>query len=226
MPASRKSKTKVKSKLPDSGISRLDKLPIEIKNQIYDNNYSEMYPFFLQHIQYRLDIPCVRNNIVYDYDKIIKKLKIKNSDIKNFNNIKDKRNFKDFNKKIDYFIHTYVTPTIIEYEEIMEIIEPLSVYNERNHDFEYYLNKINLVESRLKTHINKFNKLLHILKSKFNCNFNLIQVIFINNAIYHLNKVTKKLLPTITSKKNSIRYTRSLNDLKKSRYYTRRLRTI
>ncbi len=127
MPASRKSKTKVKSKLPDSGISRLDKLPIEIKNQIYDNNYSEMYPFFLQHIQYRLDIPCVRNNIVYDYDKIIKKLKIKNSDIKNFNNIKDKRNFKDFNKKIDYFIHTYVTPTIIEYEEIMEIIEPLSV---------------------------------------------------------------------------------------------------
>lgn len=44
MPTSRKYKTK--SKLPDSGISRLDKLPIEIRSQIYDNNYSQMFPFF------------------------------------------------------------------------------------------------------------------------------------------------------------------------------------
>lgn len=44
MPTFRKSKTK--SKPPDSGISRLDKLPIEIRTQIYDNNYSEIFPFF------------------------------------------------------------------------------------------------------------------------------------------------------------------------------------
>jgi hypothetical protein len=225
MPTSRKSKTK--SKLPDSGISRLDKLPIEIRTQIYDNNYSKIFPFFLQHLQYRLDIPRVHYEYLnYDYYKIIKKLKIKNSDIKNFNNIKDKRNFKDFNKKIDKFIHNYVTPLIIEYGEIMEVIEPLSVYHEKNHDFEYYLNKINLVESRLKTHINQFNKLLYILKSKFNCNFNLAELIFINNAIHHLNKVTKKSLPTITTKKTTNKYTRSLSHSKKSNSNTRKTRSI
>ena len=225
MPTSRKSKTK--SKPPDSGISRLDKLPIEIRTQIYNNNYSEMYPFFLQHLQYRLDIHQVHYQYLhYDYFKIIKKLKIKNSDIKNFNNIKDKRNFRDFNKKIDKFIHNYVTPLIIEYGEIINIIEPLSVYNDRNHEFEYYLNKINLVESKLKTHINKFNKLLYILKSKFNCNFNLAQVIFINNAIYYLNKVTKKSIPTITSKKTNNRFTRSFTLSKKSNSYTRKTRSI
>lgn len=225
MPTSRKSKTK--SKPPDSGISRLDKLPIEIRTQIYDNNYSEMYPFFLEHLQQKLNIPIVHYNYLnYDYYKIIKKLKIKNSDIKNFNNLKDKRNFKDFNKKIDHFINTYVTPLIIEYGEIMDIIEPLSVYDERNHDFEYYLNKINTVESRLITHIKKFNKLLYILKSKFNCNFNLAELIFINNAIYHLNKVTKKSLPTITTKKTKNRFTRSLSHSKKSNSYTRKTRSI
>tara|TARA_B100001250_G_C19720066_1_gene753391 strand:- start:404 stop:1081 length:678 start_codon:yes stop_codon:yes gene_type:complete len=225
MPTSRKSKTK--SKLPDSGISRLDKLPIEIKSLIYDNNYSEMFPFFLQHLQNRLNIPQVHYQYInYDLHKIIKKLKIKNSDIKNFNNLKDKRNFKDFNKKIDKFINNYVTPLVIEYGEILDVIEPLCVYDERNHDFEYYLNKINIVESRLKTHINQFNKLLYILKSKFNCNFNLAELIFINNAIHHLNKVTKKSLPTITSKKTTNKYTRSLSHSKKSNSNTRKTRSI
>ena len=165
MPTSRKSKTL--SKPPNSGISRLDKLPIEIRSQIYDNNYSEIFPFFKEYLQEKLNIPRVHyNNLNYDYYKIIKKLKIKNSDIKNFNNLKDKKNFKDFDKKINHFINTYVTPLIIEYEEIIDIIEPLSVYNERNHDFEYYLNKINIVESRLISHIKKFDKLLYILKSR------------------------------------------------------------
>lgn len=41
MSTSRKSKTK--SKPPDSGISTLDKLPIEIGTQIYNNNYSHHF---------------------------------------------------------------------------------------------------------------------------------------------------------------------------------------
>lgn len=56
---------------------------------------------------------------------------------------------------------------MIQYGEIMDIIEPLCLYHDRNHDFDYYLNKINTVESRLITHIKKFNKLLYIFKSKF-----------------------------------------------------------
>ena len=225
MPSSRKSKTL--SKPPNSGISRLDKLPIEIRSQIYDNNYSEIFPFFKEYLQEKLNIPRVHyNNLNYDYYKIIKKLKIKNSDIKNFNNLKDKKNFKDFDKKINHFINTYVTPLIIEYEEIIDIIEPLSVYNERNHDFEYYLNKINIVESRLISHIKKFDKLLYILKSKFNCNFNLAELIFINNAIYYLNKVTKKSIPSITTKKNTNKYTRSLSHSKKSNSNTKKTRSI
>ena len=225
MPTSRKSKTK--SKPPDSGISRLDKLPIEIRNQIYHNNYSEIFPFFLEHLKNRLNIPIVNYKYLnYDYYKIINKLKIKNSDIKNFNNIKDKRNFKDFDKKIDHFIYTYVTPLVIEYGEIMDIIEPLCVNDDRNHDFEYYLNKINTVESRLITHIKKFNKLLYIFKSKFNCNFNLAQFIFINNAIYYLNKVTKKSIPKITTKKTINKYTHSFSHSKKSNTNTRKTRSI
>ncbi len=47
----------------------------------------------------------------------------------------------------------------------------------------------------------------------------------VNNAIKNINKVTKKLLPLITNKKNT-RYTRSLNDLKKSRDNTRKIRSI
>lgn len=225
MPTSRKSKTK--SKPRDSGVSRLDKLPIEIRNQIYDNNYSQMLPLILQHLQNRLNIPEVHYQYLhYDYHKIIKKLKIKNSDIKNFNNLKDKRNFKDFNKKIDHFINTYVTPLVIEYGQIMDIIESLSVSDERNHDFEYYLNKINTVESRLIGHVKKFNKLLYIFKSKFNSNFNLAELIFINNAIYYLNKVSKKSIPTISTKKTDNRFTRSLSHSKKSNSYTRKTRSI
>lgn len=228
MPISRKSKSKSKTiiKLSDTGISRLDKLPIEIRSQIYDNNYLNIYPIFLEHLKDRLNIRRVHYDIiVYDYDKIIKKLKIKNSDIKNFTNLKDKRNFKDFNKKIDILLDKYITPVIIEYGEIRDIIDTLSVSGNRYHDFEYYLNEINIVESKLIVHINKLNKLLYILKLKFNSSLRPNVISIINNAINNINKVTKKLLPLITNKKIT-RYTRSLNDLKKSRYNTRKIRSI
>lgn len=64
------------------------------------------------------------------------------------------------------------------------------------------------------------------VKSKFNCNFNLAELIFINNAIHHLNKVTKKSLPTITTKKTTNKYTRSLSHSKKSNSNTRKTRSI
>lgn len=224
MPTSKKSKSKskTKSKLVDSGISRLDKLPTEIRSQIYNNNYFEIFPFFLKHLQTKLENLKLRVNyryLHYDHKKIIQKLKIKNSDIKNFNNINDERNFKDFNKKIHDFINNYITPLVIEYGQIRDIIEPLSVNEERNHDFEYLNNIINIVEFRLKTHIKKFNKLLYILRSKYNSDFNLDELDFINNAINSLNKVTKKLLPTIKTQKSLIknRYTRSLTHSKKSK---------
>lgn len=60
----------------------------------------QKYFLFFEHFKNKLNIPIVNYKYLnYDYYKIINKLKIKNSDIKNFNNIKDKRNFKDFNKK-------------------------------------------------------------------------------------------------------------------------------
>jgi len=230
MPTYRKSKSKSKTKtiikLSDTGISRLDKLPIEIRSQIYDNNYLDIYPIFLEHLKNRLTIRRVHYDIiVYDYDKIIKKLRIKNSDINNFTNLEDKRNFKDFNKKINKLLNNYLTPVIIEYGEIREIIDTLSVSGNNYHDFEYYLNEINIVESKLIVHINELNKLLYILKLKYNSSLSPMFISNMNNAINNINKVTKKLLPLVTNKKNT-RYTRSLNNLKKSRDNTRKIRSI
>lgn len=228
MPTYRKSKSKTKTiiKLSDTGISRLDKLPIEIRSQIYDNNYLDIYPIFLEHLKNRLTIRRVHYDIiVYDYDKIIKKLRIKNSDINNFTNLEDKRNFKDFNKKINKLLNNYLTPVIIEYGEIREIIDTLSVSGNNYHDFDYYLNEINIVESKLIVHINELNKLLYILKLKYNSSLSPMFISNMNNAINNINKVTKKLLPLVTNKKNT-RYTRSLNNLKKSRDNTRKIRSI
>ena len=230
MPSSRKSKSKnstISTISNISNISRIDKLPYDIKCKIYNYNYSEIFPLFYQHLQAELYIPRVDYKYIdYDYCKIIKKLKIKNSVIKNLNNIKDKRNFKDFNKKIDKFINTYVTPTVIEYGSIMDIIEPLSVNNDRHHDFEYYLNNINIVESKLRTHINRFNKLLYMLRSKFNTNFNLNELIFINQAIYHINKVTKKPLPKVITEETINKYIHSLSYSKNSNSVTKQSNSI
>ena len=167
----------------------------------------------------KLNIQGYHSDIVYDYNKIIKKLKIKNSDIKNFENIESKRNFKDFDKKISIFFDKYITPVINEYREIYDIIERLNTSNMRNHDFSYHFNKINIVESELIVHTNKLNKLLHILKSKFNSGLKPHAIIFINNGINKINKVTKKPIPLIKNTKNTTRHTRSftLKRSKKSR---------
>lgn len=223
MPASRKSKPKPKSesvRIIDTGISRLDKLPPDIKNKIHSENYDyNIYPLFLKHLTMKLNIQGYHSDIVYDYNKIIKKLKIKNSDIKNFENIESKRNFKDFDKKISIFFDKYITPVINEYREIYDIIERLNTSNMRNHDFSYHFNKINIVESELIVHTNKLNKLLHILKSKFNSGLKPHAIIFINNGINKINKVTKKPIPLIKNTKNTTRHTRSftLKRSKKSR---------
>ena len=220
MPASRKSKPKSEPvRKIDTGISRLDKLPPDIKNKIHSENYDYIYPLFLKHLTMKLNIQGYHSDIVYDYNKIIKKLKIKNSDIKNFENIESKRNFKDFDKKISIFFDKYISPVINEYREIYDIIERLNTSNMRNHDFSYHFNKINIVESELIVHTNKLNKLLHILKSKFNSGLKPHAIIFINNGINKINKVTKKPIPLIKNTKNTTRHTRSftLKRSKKSR---------
>lgn len=224
MPTTRKSNPKSKSKseatmMIDTGKSRLDNLPPEIKDKIYRENYNYIYPLFLQHLTMKLNIQGYHSDIVYDYNKIIKKLKIKISDIKNFENIESKRNFKDFNKKISIFFDKYITPVINEYREIYDIIKRLSTSNIINHDFSYHFNKINIVESELVAHTNKLNKLLHILKLKFNSGLKPNAIIFINNGINKINKVTRKHIPLIKNTKNTTRHTRSftLKHSKKNR---------
>ena len=154
-----------------TGISK-DKLPPDIKNKIDDEKNDYIYSLFLKHLTMKLNIQGYYSDILYDYDKIIEKLKIKHSDIKNFENIESKRNFKDFDKKISIFFDKYITPLMNEYREIYNIIERLSTSNIRNHDFSYHFNKINIIESELFEHTNKLNKFLHILKSKFNSGLN------------------------------------------------------
>jgi len=217
MPASRKSKPKYEPvRIIDTGISRLDKLPSDIKNKIHSENNNNTYPLFLKHLTNKLNIQGYHSDIEYDYNKIIKKLQTKNSDIKNFENIESKRNFKDFDKKISIFFDKYITPVINEYREIYDIIERLNTSNIRNHDFSYHFNKINIVESKLIVHTNKLNKLLYILKSKFNSGLKPHAIIFINNGINKINKVTKKPIPLIKNTKNTTRHTRSFT-LKRSK---------
>ena len=210
----RKSK---KSKPQYSSISRIDKLPLDLKNSIFDNNYRKIFELAKSYLIDSLKIYQVGYNIFeYDYSKILEKLKVKHSDVKNYNKFNDKRNFKDLNKKIQKFINKLITPIVIEYGEIMDLLEPISLFNERHHDFSYRFSKINYVEQIMRKSINNLNKLLYKLKNQYNSTLLKNETDFLNSAIKKLNKIIKKPLPLIYYE-NSLTSQRFVNSNKTPR---------
>jgi len=231
---------KSKSKPKKSTITRLDKLPSDIKSHIYDINYDHISPIFDDYLKKRLNIHIVYYDLIeYDYIAIRKKFKISHKDIINYNNLDDKRNFKNFKKKIKKFIDNIITPLIITYGEILDVLEPLGLSGGYPYDFSFKPNNIHIIETKLNKYIPRLNRFLNILRVQYSSHFDTQASYFINQAITKINKVSKKKIPSVTpygerhTKTLSRKYTRSnsnsnsnININIKNKKYTRKTRSL
>ncbi len=228
MPNSRKPRTKkseVKLKPEDS---RLYHLPYELQRQIAKK--SDKYDFFMRKLQSRAHFIFSGgsqddNDIIdFDFNLILSKLKPNFfDDIINHEKIDDKRNFKDFQKKLDNFVDKYLLPTriyITAFEENFEIFleqeddytgNPIrELYKEDLKDYKFDPNipnvddefanmmyQINDMGKKGTKIINGINKQLLILNKHFNSTLKKDKYNNFNKIIKQYNKLYGKSLPLI-----------------------------
>ena len=233
--------------------SKLYHLPYEIQIEIAQK--AGIFDYFMEKLTTRLNY-IIRDDIIRDdiidlnYNLILLKLKPKFfDDIINPKKIDDKRNFKDFNtklEKLEKFVYKYVIP-LVEYigdfQEIFEIFldkdddyngDPIrELYRKDLKDYEFdpkmhpaddefgnMMQQINDMEKRGKIIISKINKQLFILNKHFNFTLKKDLLNLFNKIIKRYNKLYGKSLPLIDEYKHtSVR--RGYRRSSKNRRFTR-----
>tara|TARA_B100001093_G_C26843067_1_gene1021523 strand:- start:1622 stop:2566 length:945 start_codon:yes stop_codon:yes gene_type:complete len=254
MPTSKRKTSKKTSPKPKPEDSKLYHLPYEIQIEIAQK--AGIFDYFMEKLTIRLDYIIRDDTIDLDYNLILLKLKPKFfDDIINPKKIDDKRNFKDFNTKLEKFVYKYVIP-LVEYigdfKEIFKIFldkdddyngDPIrELYSEDLQDYEFdpkmhpaddefgnMMQQINDMEKRGKIIIPKINKQLFILNKHFNSTLKKDLLNLFNKIIKRYNKLYGKSLPLIDEYKHtSIRrgYRRSSKNRRFTRSATRNAKKV
>ena len=225
-PSKKKSKKTASKPKPED--SRLYHLPYEIQSKIAQKE--GRFDYFMEKLTIRLDYIFSDDIIDLDYNLILSKLKPKFfDDIINPKKIDDKRNFKDFNTKLEKFVYKYAVPLaeyIADFQQIFEIFldkdddyngDPIrELYSKdlkdykfdpkmhgADDEFENMIQRIKEIERRGKLIIPKINKQLLILNKHFNSTLKKDLLDLFNKIIKRYNKLYGKSLPLIDEYKHS-----------------------
>ena len=169
-----------------SHVTRLDtQLPRDLQDLVFENVYNMANPEIEAQIKTILDVGYYvgDNNLVYDYSKIRKKLKIKH-------NIKPK----ELEDKVEKFRHIYVRMGVIyHFFQIKEITEYFEINPEHltEEEFDVYSRHIYNIERPLRNSINEYNKRAEKLKKDYGSYFDPEYIDEVNDLIKHFRKVAK-----------------------------------
>lgn len=226
-PSRKKTSKKTEAKLQPED-SRLYHLPYEIQRKIAQKD--GRFDYFMEKLTNRLDYIFSDDLMDLDYNLILSKLKPKFfDDIINPKKIDDKKNFKDFNAKLENFIYKYavhLVEYIADFQEIFEIFldqdddyngDPIrDFYSKHLKDykfdpkmpqvddkFENMRQQIKEIDRRGKLIIPKINKQLLILNKHFNSTLKKDLLDLFNEIINRYNKLYGKSLPLIDEYKHS-----------------------
>lgn len=216
--STRKSSTlkKNSTKKIDSTITRVDKLPFELRNNIYNEVYKQSIPKLEEKVKVILDNHYIvgLNLFYYDVKEIRKKLKIKHY-------TKDK----EIKDKLSKFRNEYIFPLISDYFDIRDILDTFEK-DSRTYDGEF--SNINKATNKLISIIKLFNNKSYILKKKFNTYILSNNISEENKLLNKLNKISNNKIPLLLNKftKNGSRFIKSFSLKKKSNYSSRYSRKI
>lgn len=177
---------KLKKTAKLSRTTRLDtQLPRDLQDLVFEKVYDMANPEIEAQIKAILDkgYRVGDDNMIYDYSKIRKKLKIKH-------NIKPK----ELLEKVENFRHIYVRMGVIyHYFQIKEITEYFEINPEHltGDEFDVYSRKLYNVERPLRRAINEYNKRADKLKKDYGSYFDPEYIDEVNNLIKHFRKVAK-----------------------------------
>jgi hypothetical protein len=180
-----------KSKL--SKTTRLDtQLPRDLQDLVFEKVYEMSNPEIENKIKEILDKEedIGDANMIYNYSKIRKTLKIKH-------NIKSK----ELQEKVNYFRNIYIRRGVIRcYFDLKETIddftlEALDLLTPKSSDFDNYNRNISVVERRLLSQVKEYNKYAEILKKSYDTHFDKFYVDEFNDLLKSFNKVSKNRVP-------------------------------